>query len=253
MFPIKAGDELGVNLLGKPQRIFATQQGGREVVAQGQHEDHDAARQNAGCRMRNHDLAQDGRAVAAQVIGRFYQGVVQAFERADQRHHHEQHGGVHQAHQNRGIAVKQFHGRGRDAQPHQQGGQHARLAQQNHPAQGAHGFADPEGDQAQHQQQRLGPPAYQFGDGPGNRKGQQQRHQGGQYGQRGGAHKGVPIQRLLNKRAVLRHAELVLARCDAFAQGQHRQVDMRQHNQADQPDQGGRQQQQKHEPGLRRG
>ena len=183
-------------------------------------------------------------------MGRFNQRVVQAFEGADQRHHHEQHGGVNQTQQNRRVAVEQFHWRCRDAELHQQRGQHPGLAQQDHPAQRAHGLADPERNQAQHQQQRLGPAAHQFGNGPGDGKSQQQRDQRGQDGYAGGPHKGVPVQRLLDKCAVLRQAGHVLPWCDAFAQRQHGQVDMRQHDQAQQPDQRRGQQQPEHQSGL---
>jgi hypothetical protein len=69
LFPVEAGDELGVDLLGEPQRVLAAQQRRRQVVAQRQHEHHDAAGHDARRRMRDDDLAQDRPAVAAQVVG----------------------------------------------------------------------------------------------------------------------------------------------------------------------------------------
>ena len=51
-----------------------------------------------------------------------------------------------------------------------------------------------------------------------------------------GAHEGVPVQRLVEEGAVLREARFVDARRDARAQRQHRELDVRQHDQPDQPE-----------------
>src|ERR1700690_318856 len=48
LFPIEAGDELGIDLLGEPLRVLAAEQRGRQVIAQGEHEHHDAYRGNTG-------------------------------------------------------------------------------------------------------------------------------------------------------------------------------------------------------------
>ena len=128
--------------------------------------------------------------------------------------------------------------------------QHARFAQQDHPAQRAHRLAHPERNQAQDEQHRLRAAARDLGDVPGRGKRDQQRAHRGEDRHRRRAHERVPVQRLVDERPVLVEAELVDARRDARAQRQHRELEVRQHDEADEPHQRRREQQQQREPGA---
>ena len=146
---------------------------------------------------------------AAQVVGRFDERIVQAFQRTDQRHHHEQQRAVDECDEYGRVVVQQLHWLLREAEVHQHGRQHARFPQQDHPAQRAHRFADPERDQAQHEQQRAtARPRTSLRDRPRDREREQQRGHGGQDRHHRRAHEGVPVQWLVDEGAVLLQARI---------------------------------------------
>ena len=166
----------------------------------------------------------------------------------DERNHHEQHRGIHQADQDGRVVIQQFDRHGRYAELDQQRGQHSGLAQQNHPAERAHRLADPERNQAQNEQQPARPPLNELCNDPGDRECQKQREEGRDDRHHRRAHEHVPIQRFEEKRLVLGQAGHILARSHAFAEGKHREVDVRQYDQSAEPEHGRRQQQSEPQP-----
>ena len=97
-----------------------------------------------------------GEAAGAQIVCCLDQRVIEAFQARDERNHHEQQRGVDESDQYGGIVIQQFDRYRSDTELDEQRRQHAGLAQQYHPAQRSHRLADPEWNEAQHEQQRAG-------------------------------------------------------------------------------------------------
>ena len=142
--------------------------------------------------------------------------------------------------------VEQFHRHRGESQVDEQLGYHARFAQQDHPAESAHGFADPERDQADHEQERRGPSLRHFGDDPRDGERQSQGQQGRENRHQGRAHEDVPVERFGEERPILGEARRECARAGALAQGNDQKFHVRQQNQCEEPQQGRREQPRQH-------
>ena len=185
--------------------------------------------------MRDDDRAQHRPAVAAEIVGRLDQRVVEALEARIQRDHHEQQRGVDKTDEDGRVAVEHLDRRVGDAERHEDARQHAGLAQQDHPAERAHGLADPERDQADREQQGAHPALRELGDGPGDGEGDQQGDRGRDQRDDRRAHKDIPVERLGEEGPVLGEAIGVFAGTGTFAEGEQREVKVRQQDEPQKP------------------